>query len=238
MKAIFKTLMIGAVAACTFNAQAQNADAVVKKHIDAVGGEANWKKVTSMKQVGTLTMQGMPIDVTLSKVEGKGFRMDMNIMGMDNYQIVTPTGGWMFFPIQQQTEPQELSADDVKNAADQMTTQEDFLVYQTSGDQITDEGKENIDGKEYLKLKIDHKKGGNTIAYLDPATYYTYRTVTSAESEQGPVEITTTYTEYKQLPEGIVVPMKVESDAMGGEIAFTTVEINTIKDDSIFQVKK
>lgn len=238
MKAIFKTLMIGAVSALALNVQAQNADALVKKHIDAVGGADNWNKVNSMKQVGMLTMQGMPIDITFTKVNQKGFRMDMNIMGMDNYQIVTPTGGWIFFPIQQQTEPKELTADDVKNALDQMSTQEEFLSYQAAGDKISDEGKEAIDGKDYLKLKIDHKKGGSTTAYLDPATYYTYRTVTSAEGEEGPVEVTTTYTDYKKLPEGIVVPMKIESDAIGGEVAFTSVEINTIKDDSIFQVKK
>lgn len=238
MKTIFKTLLVGAVAACTLNAQAQNADALVKKHIDAVGGADNWKKVTSMKQVGTLTMQGMPIDITFTKVEGKGFRQDMSIMGMENYIIMTPAGGWMFFPIQQQTEPKELSAEDVKNALDQMSTQEDFIKYMAAGDEFSDEGKEAIEGKEYLKLKVAHKNGGNTVAYLDPATYYTYRTITSAESEEGPVEIITTYSDYKKLPEGVVVPMKIESDAVGGEVAFTSVEINTIKDDSIFQVKK
>lgn len=239
MKAIFKTLMIGAVTACTFQAQAQNADAVVSKHIDAVGGAANWQKVNSMKQTGVLTMQGMPIDITFTTVNDQGFRQDMSIMGMDNYVIMTPKGGWMFFPIQQQTEPKELSAEDVKHAMDQMSTQEAFINYKKAGDLITDEGKEQLeDGKEYLKLKIEHKKGGNTVAYLDPETYYTYRTVTAAEGEEGPVEITTVYSDYKKLPEGIVVPMKIESDAIGGEAAFTSVEVNTIKDNSIFEVKK
>jgi len=239
MKAIFKTLMLGAAAFCTLQVHAQTAEELVKKHIDAVGGAANWQKVNSMKQSGTLTMQGMPIEVTLTKLNGKGYRQDLNIMGMENYIIMTPTGGWMFFPIQQQTEPKELTADDVKNSTDEMSTQEDFLIYQAAGDKITAEGKETVEGKEYLKLNVAHKNGGATTVYMDPATYYTYRTVSTVKGEDGDEhEVATTYTNYKKLPEGVVVAMNIESDAIGGALEIKNVEINTVKDESIFQVKK
>lgn len=232
-----RTMLTVAMAAFSLaaNAQTMTADQIVKKHIEAIGGADNWTKVTSLKKTGTLTMQGMGIEVTTSILNGKGVRQDMNIMGISNYVIMTPTGGWTYFPVQQDTEPKALSADDVKGGLDQMNTQEEFMTWQANGAKFSGGKTEKVDSADYIRLNVVSKSGDSTIVYLDPATYYTYKTKTSVSGPDGVTEISTIYTDYKKLPEGIVVAMTVNSAALGGKTVYKTIEVNTIKDDKIFQ---
>lgn len=102
-------------------AMAQTADEIIKKHVDAVGGEDNWKKVTSVKSSGSMDVQGTPVKLTTSTIKGKGQRIDIEVMGMKNYIIVTPGKGWMYMPVQQMTEPKEMPEDQLgvyKNSLD------------------------------------------------------------------------------------------------------------------------
>src|SRR6478609_2542999 len=100
--------------------KAQTADEIIKKHNEAIGGIETWKKVSSMKYIGSMIEGGSETGVVVSILDGRGVRQDITIGGMANYVINTPTEGWLFFPVQGQTKPEPLTADEVKESVDDL----------------------------------------------------------------------------------------------------------------------
>src|SRR5580704_5992470 len=79
---------------CLATVQAQTADDILDKHQKAIGGVDNWDKIKTVKMVGTMSQQGMDIDITQTLVMGKAMRVDISMMGMSGFQIVTDKAGW------------------------------------------------------------------------------------------------------------------------------------------------
>jgi len=67
---------------------AQSAEEVVQKHITAIGGSDNWKKINSLKMAGSINANGMEINITQTILHNKAMRQDISLMGMDGYTIV------------------------------------------------------------------------------------------------------------------------------------------------------
>ncbi|MBL7750612.1 MAG: hypothetical protein JNN29_04475, partial [Chitinophagaceae bacterium] len=62
------TLFLG-LSSLTF---AQTADEVINKHVEAIGGADAWRKVTSLRQEGSMTVQGTDVQLVLTVVKDKG----------------------------------------------------------------------------------------------------------------------------------------------------------------------
>src|ERR1039458_1895769 len=113
---------------------AQTADEIIKKHVDAVGGLDNWKKINSIKLTGSMNQGGTEIPIVITTLNGKGYRMDMTMNGMANYSILTPKNGWMYFPIGGQKTPEAIPDDIVKESQDELDVMMDALIdYQAKG---------------------------------------------------------------------------------------------------------
>src|SRR5687767_9131863 len=107
----------------SFNALAQTADEIVDKHIAAIGGKDAWKKVNSVHTEGNLKVQGADVTVSTVVLNGKGMRQNISVMGMTGFQIMTPEAGWNFMPFQGQTKPEPVTAEDLKEGADNLDVQ-------------------------------------------------------------------------------------------------------------------
>src|ERR1035437_4206891 len=110
-------------------ASAQTLDEIVAKHIEAIGGKENWKNVKSMRIESIMKAQGAEIHFTSIQVDKKASRQDISLMGMTGYSIVNNTGGWNYMPWQGHTKPEAMTADDVKNAQDELYIQDEFINY-------------------------------------------------------------------------------------------------------------
>jgi len=234
MKKLSTLLFAGVMLLTGSVANAQSAEEIVKKHNEAIGGIDAWKKVSSIVYTGSMNAQGQEIGVVVSMLDGKGVRQDISIMGMANYIISTPTAGWMFFPVQGQTKPEPLTADLVKEGADDLFVMDPLTGAETQGSKIELIGKDDVDGTECFKLKVTSKSGNVKTAFVDPATFYIIRETEKQKADGKEQEVISNYGNFTKLTEGIVVPMSLESNAFGA-IKFTKAEINTIKDDSIFK---
>jgi hypothetical protein len=241
MKTLKMAAFLIAAAVSVTSVKAQTADEIINKHVAAIGGADAWKKVTSMVQTGTMSVQGMSLDVVNTVLHMKGMRNDITAMGTANYQIMTQTEGWRFFPVQGQQAPEPVTADEVKEGQDALDAQGLLVDYKAKGHTAEFLGKEDVDGTECLKLKVT-MKGGKVITYFfDPATYYAVKSVTTAKANGQEAELTTTMTNYQKTPEGLVIPMTVTipfSPAMSLEFNIAKVEINKVIDESIFKVSK
>lgn len=220
--------------ATTVASFAQTAEEIVKKHLDAIGGEAAWKKVNAIKYTGVVSVQGMEIPVIRTIENGKGMRMDLTIMGTQNYMIVTTTDGWVFFPVRQQQKPEPLTADQVKQAQSEIDAQGELVDYKAKGNKIEFLGKDDVEGTAVLKLKLTNKDGEEKTLYFDASNYYLIREVEKVKADGKEMDATTNYGNYQKLPEGITVAMSVESS--DGPVTFKSIEINPKVDDSIFKI--
>ena len=133
MKKIVVTALFSILALGVFS---QNLDEIVKKHVDAIGGLENWKKLTCLKMECMIKANGAEIKVVVSQIDKKAMRQDISVMGMNGYQITTNTEGWNFMPFQGQTKPEAMTADDVKNSQDDLNIKDEFITYKELGKKI------------------------------------------------------------------------------------------------------
>jgi len=212
---------------------AQSADEIVAQHIKAIGGMDNWKKVAAIKKTGSLTAQGMEIPIEITVVQDKAARQEFTVMGMTNYTIITPTEGWYFMPIQQQTKPEALTPEVLKKAQDELDIQGALVDYKNKGNKVELAGKEDINGKACFKLKITSKAGEEKSMYIDVTNYYLLREVKKVTVEGKDLDVTVDYSNYSKLPEGVVVAMSIESQE--GPVTFKSIEVNPKIDESAFK---
>ena len=235
MKAL-RIALVGLATAATFFAKAQTADEIVTKHLNAIGGADAWKKVNSMKQTGSLTVQGANVTISNITVNNVGNRQDISVAGQSGYVIITPKAGWQYLPFNGQTKPEAMTEDDLKQGIDELDIQGNLLDYKAKGHTVEYLGKDDVDGTEAYKLKLTTKNGNVQTIYIDPATNYIIRTVSKRKGNGQEFDVTTNMSGYQKLPEGIVMPMTVSLPF--GELKITKTEINGPVDEAIFKPAK
>ena len=215
---------------------AQTAEEIVAKHITAIGGADNWKKINNMRQEATLSVQGMDIPVVITALHNKATKQEYTVMGMTGYSIITSEGGWNFNPMQGQTKPEPITQDELKYGKDNLDLQGDFVDYKAKGHSIQLMDKEDIEGVECLKVKLTRKSGNESIFFFDPKTYYIVRTSSKMSSNGQEVESVVNMSNYQKLPEGIVIAYTIESTAVPAPITVTKVIVNGKIDEAVFKV--
>jgi hypothetical protein len=234
MKALKLSLFASAMLLGSFSMTAQTADEVINKHITAVGGADAWKKVTTLKMSGTSSIQGNEVKVTRTMVNKKGMRMDLEIMGANNYVIMTPTEGWQYFPVMGQTKAEAMPAEAVKESQDQLVIMDDIIKSKEAGDKFAYIAKEKVDGADCHKLTITDKDGDISTAYFDASTGYLVKISQKTEVQGQKMEVSNTFTNYKKLDGGISLPMTTSS-SVEGETTWASAEVNKPVDESIFK---
>jgi hypothetical protein len=232
-----KTLALAAAAMISMQAsQAQTADDVVNKYIEALGGKEKLMSLKSVKMTGGLSVQGMDIGITVTILNGVGSRNDISVPGMgEGYQIMTPTKGWSYMPFQGQTSPEEVSEDRVKSSQAQLDLQGALLGYKEKGHQVELLGKETVDGAECFKLKLTNKNGKVSTLFIDTKTYYRIKSISTTNINGEDTEIETSYSDFRKTPEGFVFPFSQTTP--NGPITYSSIEVNKPVDESIFVVK-
>ena len=214
-------------------AKAQTADEIIDKHIKAIGGHDAWAKINSVKMNCSVSANGTEIPVTVTTLNHKGQRMEFNIGDMSCYMVITPKEGWAYYPIQGQTKPEAMTEEQVKQSQDGLDITGSLYDYKQKGNKVTYLGKDNIEGTDCYKLKVNQASGKEETIYIDATTYYQVRSVMKVKANGKETEGITNYGNYQKLPEGIVYPMSIESG--NGPLAVKSVEVNKPVDESIFK---
>jgi hypothetical protein len=230
MKRILFSLL---VLASAFTVKAQTADEVIAKHITAIGGAENWKKVNSMKMEGILQVQGAEVNVVVTVLHGKGMRQDISVMGMTGYEIVTTTEGWDFMPFQGQTEPEAKTAEELAEAQDNLDAQGELIDYAAKGHKVELIGKEDVEGTECFKLKVTKKGGSVSTLFFDPKTFYIVQSKSTQKANGQEMEVVTSFSNYEKLPEGIVVAKSMTLPF--GEMNMSKITVNGPVEESFFK---
>ena len=235
MKHLKLTLLLVSVFAISAS-YAQTAEEIIAKHVEAIGGTDAWRKVTSLRQEGTMQVQGAEVTVARIVLHQKGTRQDISFGGMNGYNILTTTAGWNFMPFQGQTEPEPLTEEDVKEGQSDLDAQDELIDYKEKGTTVELVGKDDVDGTECFKLLVTFKSGKTETLFIDPKSYHIIRQVAKQKANGQEMDVITNFSNYQKLPEGIIVAMSIGLPF--GELNITKTEVNVPVDEAIFKPSK
>jgi uncharacterized protein YxeA len=214
----------GIILAGFFGAKAQTADEIIQKHITAIGGMDNWKKVNSITMAASTNANGTEIPIKITVQQGKGMKVEYTVNGMTGYSIITDKTGWNYSPFGGQDKAEVIPDDMIKQAQDQLDIQGPLVDYKAKGNKVTALGKDEVEGTECYKLKVTYASGKEETMYIDAASYMHIRSVEKIKANGKETVQTSNYGNYQKLPEGIMFPMSL--DQGGGPMALKSVEVN------------
>lgn len=236
LKNLKNVLALLLISVCSIAATAQTSEEIVANHIKAIGGKENWEKLKSIKMEGTIKAQGAEIKLTSYQVDKKAMRENITVMGMNGYSIVTTTEGWSYMPFGGQTKPEPMTADDLKNAQEDLYLADAFITYAELGKKLEYLGKDDFDGTDCYKFKMTDKNAKETTYYIDASNYYILKQTNKVKANGQEMENAVVFSDYKKLDEGIFYPMSVASGY--GQMQVSKLEVNVAIDDATFQLPK
>ena len=226
-----KTFLVAAIGFAAISASAQTADEIVNKHITAMGGAEKLASLKTVKMEGNMSTQGIDIPLTITKSHLLGMRLDMEIMGTSNYQLANATKGWVFMPVMQQTEPQEMDADQHKTILSQFDVQGSLYNYKEKGYTVEYIATEKLDGKDAYKLKLV-KNGNNVFYFIDAVSGFVVKTASKMSAQGQEMDVETSFTDYKKNADGYWFAHT--NLTTQGTINFDKVSTNIPVDEKIF----
>lgn len=219
--------------------KAQTAEEIVSKHLEAIGGKDKLKAVKSIRMEGAMSLMGNEAPMTITILDGKGYRSEVDFNGQKMVQAYTEKGGWMINPMMGANDPQPVAEEQYKMAKDQMYAGGAFLDYAAKGSKIELAGRENINNANTYKLKLTSADGAETTYYIDPSTYYIAKVVKAISMGGQSAELSVNFSNYKKTEFGNTMPYTYETVLPQGFSMTSTIkklEVNKEIDPKIFEM--
>lgn len=217
-------------------ANAQTADDVIKKSVEATGGADKWKSVKTLYMEGVIVMQnGNEVNSKVYKVQDKLYRREIDFGMGSMTMIVTDKQGWFSNPRSNgafENMPDAM----YKNLEPETDIAGPLVDYNAKGNKAELLDKENINGKTNFTLKLTQANGREITYYIDSTTYYVSRMSFKGGMQRPGANpdalITVDLSNYQKTPEGLTFPMTVSTGGMGGAMNYEKVEVNKPIDES------
>lgn len=218
--------------------QAQTADEIINKHLQARGGKDKIKAVQSERMTGKLVMgQGMEAPVVMELTRPNKMRMEFTIQGMTGIQAYDGKAGWSVMPFMGKTEPEKMSDDEIKQAEDQADMDGMLVDYKEKGHQVEYVGKEDVEGTPAHKLKVTKKNGDVVNVYIDADSYMEIKQAGKVKVRGQEIEGQSTFGDFKTV-DGLIFPFSIEQKAQGAPggmtISISKIEVNPTLEASRF----
>jgi hypothetical protein len=234
-------LAIGiAIAGLGAPANSQTADELVGKNIEAKGGIARIKAISSLRRTGKLETQGIIILLGSDQKPQSLFRQSASIQGMTQIQAYDGSEGWQINPFQGRRDAERMGEDDTRDLVEDADFYGPLVDYQMKGSRVEYIGHATVDGDDALLLKVTLKNGDIINYFLDPETFLEIRTERQMFVRGSVRETFNNLGSYKKV-NGVYFPFSVESGsprnpAGAGKITFTRIEANVEMPDSEFKM--
>ena len=241
-----KIALLLAVLVSAIAVNAQTADEIINKYMEAMGGKAKLLSIKSIYMEGTSVMQnGTEISQRSWKVDGKLFRQEINSAMFNFAMVVTDKEGWRQNPRAGGAfEP--MTAEQVANMQTQMDCAGAFVDYAAKGHKVELIGKEDVEGTAAYKIKITYKSGNEANFFFDANTYYIIRMSAKGGGMgmgmgggRGPggtdVERITDFSDYKKTDDGYIFAFKMTPVGMGGGVYYEKIEVNKPVDPKAYK---
>ena len=241
----FMGLLVVLCAAGQFTSQAiaaQTAEELVSKNIEAKGGMAAIKAISSLRKTGKLETQGFAL-VILLRFDQKPqnlVRQSTSIEGMTQVKAYDGNEGWQIDPFQGRRDPERMADDDTRSLVEGFDFYGPLVDYEKKGSKVEYLGHAMVDGDDALRLKVTLKNGDLFNYYLDPDTYLEIRVERQLFIRGSVHESYNNLGSYKKV-NGVYFPFSMESGSPrnpgpGDKITFTKIEANVEIPDAEFKM--
>jgi outer membrane lipoprotein-sorting protein len=217
---------------------AQDANEILKKMIDAMGGRKVLESVRDTTLTGTWEMPQMGIsgNLTMYLKEPNKTRWDGEMQGMVITMAYDGATAWWLNPQTGAREDMpEGQADSFKRGAMGNDTLLDPAKF---GISFAYKGKETINNKDYFVLEETYSDGYKTTLYIDPETNLPYKAKSKSMGSGGTeVESESVMSDYRKI-DGVMTAHSITITQGGQEfmkMTFTSVKFNTGLEDSLFK---
>jgi len=241
----FLGLLVGLCAAGPLTSQpavAQTAAELIAKNIEAKGGLAAIKAISSLRKTGKLETQGFALVIMLrsdQKPENL-VRQSISIEGMTQVQAYDGTEGWQINPFQGRRDPERMADDDTRSLVEGADFYGPLVNYEKKGSKVEYVGHTTVDGDDALRLKVTLKNGDLLNYFLDPDTYLEIRVERQLFIRGSVHESYINLGSYKKV-NGVYFPFSAESGSPrnpgpGDKVTFTRIEANVEIPDAEFKM--
>jgi hypothetical protein len=237
MKKVFFSLLTLTAFLSTASLQAQTADEIVAKYVDAIGGKDKISKMVSVYIESSLQVMGNEAPSVTTVLNGKGYKSETDFNGQQIIQCYNEKGGWNINPMAGNTAAEVMPDEQYKLGKDQMEIGGALFDYAAKGSKIELLGK---DGGTF-KIKLVSKDNAETTYLIDGTSYYVTKVTKKGNMMGQDVEVTVNLSDYKKTDFGYVIPYTIQTN-FGEQFSFTAtvkkVEINKTIDPAIFVIPK
>ncbi len=234
------TLIVNVSTVSSVVAQDDEVKAIIRKHIESMGGAEKLNSVKSLVSKAVMVMdspQGeMEADIEQMQ-SGDKFLIIINIpqfgeirQGSDgkHYWMTNPMVGAML-----------MDNDQAAMAREQYSKPFPAASWLNYNGKIVNKGTEKVDGRKCHKLEFQPENGPKITRWFDAETGRLVKMAAVQQSPQGPMKIEVYPTDYRDV-EGIKVPFKQVTSTPQGEmtIEVDSMEFNKEIDEATFKLPK
>lgn len=224
---------------------AQTVDELVAKNLQARGGEAKLKAITTMRLNGKVSVQGMELPMVVAAKRPNLMRQEMTIQDKRIVTAFDGTTAWMINPMMGSDVPQEIQGPQSELAKEQADFDGPLVDYKAKGNTIETVKGEGPNGTDKLadgtpvyKLKITRKTGRVQYYYLDAKTGIELKTTTEIDQGGNKMIVEQELSDYRPI-DGIQVPHAMRSFMNGQPVASIVIdkaEFNVPIEDTFFKM--
>lgn len=216
--------------------QAQDADSIINRLIDAIGGKERLANFNNIQREGIMEVMGREIRVKEITQHNFATRLDMNLAGINGYVLSGLEKGWVYMPYLGQTKPEPIPDEEVKASIFELDLQGSFFNYQAKGHKVALLGIEEIEGISCFKLQITLKNGGIQELFIDTKSFLILREIRRRTGVEKETERITDMYDYRWV-EGINLPHSI-SNGNNSTMKYSNIRINVPVDKSLFEINK
>jgi hypothetical protein len=214
--------------------------AIIESHLKAMGGREAVAAIHDKTSKGTITISGVspaPLTGTITTQQKSQNMIHQSIdLGVAQTEIwFDGEKGFHVDPLKGVGPYSETEIEEAK----QTFVMSPFLNYQERGLKASYEGKDTVEGRETLVVKLHDPKGVMTTFYFDASTFLVVKLIAPLPASEGEGEQNVLLTDYRDLG-GVKQAFKItrSSSAMTVVITWDSVQMNTGLDDSVFRRKE
>jgi outer membrane lipoprotein-sorting protein len=210
-------------------------DDVLNAYYKAVGIEKmkDWQTIT-----GTCKMVGQPMETPVKvfiKRPDK-VRVEVEVQGSKMIQVLNGNSGWSITPWSGSSDPQDMTADEVKSMKDQADIEGAMYNWKEKGHKAELIGKEDLEGSSVYKIKVTKADGDIETYYIDADSFVPLKQTSITKVQGNEQESETFFSNYSDF-NGVLMAKTITNKFKGqivSTLQFDKMEFNLPMSDDLF----
>ncbi len=236
-----KRMLLALLTIACLQATAQTAEDIIEKYAANLGGLDAFNKIKTMKMTGSVNAQGGEMPLTISVINGKAARTDVEAMGMQIISVYNNGTGWKQNPFAGAKTPTAVSGAELSELKSQCIIAPTLMNFKALGSKVELSGQEDVEGIKTYVIKLTAKESDRvTEYYIATNDYMLIKSSIEREIQGTKQKIETWYSDLKDF-NGLkfyLTKMQKISGQVFQTSTLKTIEMDVPVDEKIFEMPK